>query len=277
MILHLFVPFLILLQSSQVQIPAPTGYVNDFANVIASDSRSVIERIIDDVRAKSKGEIVLVTLPSVGDRDVSEVALRIGREWKVGKLGNPGDQTRNTGAVILLVPKETNADGRGRCWISTGSGTEGFITDAESGDICREATPLFQQRDYSRGMELVVYRVAQHYAREFSFELDTTSAPYLPEPVSGTGRDTVGGINPQTLFIIFVVVMVLLNSIGGRRRRRGGCGGGGCLPIFLPIGGGGFGGRSGGWGGGFGGGGGGGFGGFGGGGGFSGGGGGSSW
>ena len=277
MILHLFVPFLILLQSSQVQIPAPTGYVNDFANVIVGDSRSVIERIIDDVRAKSKGEIVLVTLPSIGDRDVSEVALRIGREWKVGKLGNPGDQTRNTGAVILLVPKETNADGRGRCWISTGSGTEGFITDAESGDICREATPLFQQRDYSRGMELVVYRVAQHYAREFNFELDTTSAPYVPEPVYGTGRDTGGGFNPQTLFIIFVVVMILLNSIGGRRRRRGGCGGGGCLPIFLPFGGGGYGGRSGGWGGGFGGGGGGGFGGFGGGGGFSGGGGGSSW
>jgi hypothetical protein len=64
----------------------------------------------------------------------------------------------------------------------------------------------------------------------------------------------------------------------GGGRRRGGCGGGGCLPIFLPMGGFGGGGRSSGWGGGgFGGGGGGGFGGFGGGGGFSGGGGGSSW
>lgn len=276
--MNLVLALLLLFQAQGVQIPAPTGYVNDFANVIAPGSRSLIERIIDDVRAKSKGEIVLVTLPSIGDRDVSEVALRIGREWKVGKLGNPGDQTRNTGAVILLVPKETNADGRGRCWVSTGSGTEGFITDAESGDICREATPYFQQRDYSTGMEIVTFRVAQHYAREFNFELDTASAPLVPEPVYGRGRDTVGGgIRPQTLFIIFVVVMVLLNSMGGRRRRRGGCGGGGCMPIFLPFGGGGFGGRSGGWGGGFGGGGGGGFGGFGGGGGFSGGGGGSSW
>jgi uncharacterized protein len=272
---------LLLLAPQGVQIPAPTGYVNDFANVIASEQRSLIERIIDDVRAKSKGEIVLVTLPSIGDRDVSEVALRIGREWKVGKLGNPADQTRNTGAVILLVPKETNADGRGRCWVTTGSGTEGFITDAESGEMCREATPYFQRQDYSTGMELVAFRVAQHYAHEFNFELDTASAPIVSEPVYGPLQRSPGGggISPQTLFIIFIVVMFLLSSMGGRRRRRGGCGGGGCMPIFLPFGGGGFGGRGGGWGGGggFGGGGGGGFGGFGGGGGFSGGGGGSSW
>lgn len=279
MISHLGLSILLVLQSSQgVQIPAPTGYVNDFANVIAPESRALIGWIVDDVRAKSKGEIVLVTLPRI-DRDVSEVALRVGREWKVGKLGNPGDQTRNTGAVILLVPKESNADGRGRCWVSNGSGTEGFITDAESGDICREAIPFFQQRDYSRGMELVAFRVAQHYAREFNFELDTTTARLVPEPVYGSSRGNGGGgISPQMLFIIFIVVMMLLSSLsGGRRRRQSGCGG--CIPLPIIIPGGGFGGvhRGGGWGGGFGGGGGGGFGGFGGGGGFSGGGGGSSW
>jgi uncharacterized protein len=260
-----------------VQIPAPTGYVNDFANVIAPESRARIERIVEDVRAKSQGEIVVVTLPNIADRDVSDIGLRIGREWKIGKLGNPGDQTRNTGAVILLVPKETNADGRGRCWVTTGSGTEGFITDGEAGDMCREATPFFARQDYSSGMELIAFRVAQHYAREFNFSLDTGTVALVPEPVYGTSRDNGGrGISPQMLFILFVVVMVLLNGMGGgRRRRRRGCGG--CIPLPIIIPGGGFGGHRGGWGGGFGGGGGGGFGGFGGGGGFSGGGGGSSW
>ena len=269
----------LLLVPQGVQIPAPTGYVNDFANVIAPESRARIERIIDDVRAKSQGEIVVVTLPSTGDRQASDIALRIGREWKIGKLGDPGDQTRNTGAVLLLIPKETAADGQGRCRIETGSGTEGFITDAESGDICREATPMFRVRDYSRGMELVTLRVAEHYAREFNFTLDTSFVAPLPEPVYGPrGQPTGGGIDPRTLFIIFIIVMILMNSLGGGRRRgrRSGCGG--CIPLPIIIPGGGFGGGHGGWGGGgFGGGGGGGFGGFGGGGGFSGGGGGSSW
>ena len=70
-----------------LQIPAPRGYVNDFANVISADNAARMERIIDDVRAKSGGEIVVVTLPDLGGRPIEEVALRIGREWQVGPTG----------------------------------------------------------------------------------------------------------------------------------------------------------------------------------------------
>ena len=97
------------------------------------------------------------------------------------KDGNPGDPTRNAGAVILLVPKETNSDGRGSCYIAIGQGAEGFITDATSGTICREATPAFAARDYATGLELVTLRTAERFAREFSFSIDTALVP--PEPI----------------------------------------------------------------------------------------------
>jgi uncharacterized protein len=264
---------LVLLQGGP-QIPPPQGLVNDFAKVLPAASVARMERVAQDVRDKSQGEIAVVTLSDLGGRDPSEVALRIGREWKVGNMAAIGDRSRNAGVVILLVPKETSSDGRGYCRIETGQGTEGFITDATSGEICREATPAFQQRDYGSGLELVTLRVAQRYAQEFGFTLDTTlEAPVIRAPARSASRGS-GGISPLFLLILLFVVLSLL----GGGRRRGGCGGGGCLPIFLPMGGFGGGGRSSGWGGGgFGGGGGGGFGGFGGGGGFSGGGGGSSW
>lgn len=254
------------------QIPPPRGLVNDFANVLPAASEQRMEAIAQDVRDKSKGEIAVVTLPDLGGRDPSEVALRIGREWKVGNAAPVGDPTRNTAVVILLVPKETSSDGNGYCRVEVAQGAEGFITDATAGEICREATPAFQQRDYGAGLELVTLRVAQRFAQEFGFALDTSlHAPAVQQPVRRTSSSG-GGINPLVLLVLFFVVLSLL---GGRRRGRG-CG---CLPIFLPFpggfGGGGFGGGFGG--GGFGGGGGGGFGGFGGGGGFSGGGGGSSW
>jgi uncharacterized protein len=105
-----------------IQIPAPTGLVNDFAHVITPDAAQRMEAIAADVRTKSRGEITIVTLPDIGTRDVQEMALQIGRQWKVGKIGNPGDPTRNAGAVILLVPKETSKDGRGHCFIATGYG-----------------------------------------------------------------------------------------------------------------------------------------------------------
>src|SRR5690348_18001021 len=135
----------------------------------------------------------------LGGRDPSEVALRIGREWKVGNLADIGDRSRNAGVVILLVPKETSSDGQGHCRVEVGQGAEGFITDATSGEICREATPAFRQQDYGTGLELVTLRVAQRYAQEFGFSLDTSlRAPAMPQqaraPSSGGG-----GINPLVL------------------------------------------------------------------------------
>lgn len=263
----------VLLQGG-LQIPAPVGLVNDFAHVIPAANASQIEQIANDVRTKSRGEIAVVTLADIGDRAPSDVALEIGRQWKVGKIGNPGDPTRNAGAVILLVPKETSSDGKGHCWIATGNGAEGFITDAEAGDMCREATPFFRNKDYGQGIVLLTYLTAEKFAAEFHFTVDTTFAP--PQPVSAPASEPSGGggFPPQLIFLGIVFVLMFLGSM--RRGRRGGCGG--CIPIFLPFGGGGGGFGGGSWGGGgFGGGGGGGFGGFGGGGGFSGGGGGSSW
>ncbi|CAN5877436.1 hypothetical protein BH11GEM2_BH11GEM2_03950 [soil metagenome] len=253
------------------QIPAPHGLVNDFAHVLSPAAAAHIEQVAQDVRDKTKGEIAVVTLADLGGRDKAEIALRIGREWKVGNLADIGDKSRNAGVVILVVPKETASDNAGRCRIETGQGAEGFITDATAGEICREATPFFQQRDYSSALELITLRVAQRFAQEFNVSLDTAlHAPVMrvprAQPTSGRSR----GIPP---WVLLVVLFLVLNIFRGGGRRRG------CFPWWLPfMGGWGGGGGGGGWsGGGFGGGGGGGFGGFGGGGGFSGGGGGSNW
>ncbi|HYW50973.1 MAG TPA: TPM domain-containing protein, partial [Gemmatimonadaceae bacterium] len=187
-----------------------------------------------------------------------------------GQADAIGERSRNAGVVILLVPKETSKSGRGSCRIEVGQGSEGFITDGMSGEICREATPYFREQDYATGMTLVTTRVAQRFAQEFGFTLDSTLV--RRRPVSAQ-REVQ--LNPLVVFLIVMIVMYLISRAGrGGRGGRGG-GGGGFVPVILP----GFGGGGWGSGGGFGGGGGGGggFGGFGGGGGFSGGGGGSDW
>jgi uncharacterized protein len=261
-----------------VTIPPPSGLVNDFASVIPPEHEARITQLAELIRTRSPGEIAVITLSDIGDRDPAEIALRVGREWGVGKKGAPGDPARNAGVVILLVPKETSSSGRGHCRIEVGRGAEGFITDANAGDICREATPAFRARDYGAGIEVVVARVAEEFAEEFGFSEDTALA-------GGTRRVSGDGSDGVPLWVkIFIAVMLILfvramsqAARHGRRefRRRRGWDAFPPLIIFPPIGGRG---RSGGWGS-FGGGGsgGGGFGGFGGGGGFSGGGGGSSW
>ena len=245
-------------------IPPPRGMVNDFANVIPPQQAQRIEALADEVRSKSGGEIAVVTLADIGGRDAGDVALRIGREWKVGAAAKIGDATRNAGVVILVVPKETSSDGRGQVVVEVGQGSEGFLTDADAGDIRREAMPLLQRRDYGDAIELMTQRVAQHFAAAFSFALDSAGPSPGQRQFSGR-RQPTGGFPPQLIFFIFVLLMAILSR--GR--------GSGCLWLALMNsgrGGGGWGG-----GGGFGSGGGGGFGGFGGGGGFSGGGSSGSW
>lgn len=256
-------------QAQALQIPAPVGYVNDFAHVIPPDKAAAISAIIDDVRAKSGGEIVVVTLPDLGGRPIEEVGLEIGRQWKVGQKGNPGDPARNAGVIILVVPKETSSDGQGHVRTEVGKGAEGFITDAQSGQFRDAAIPYFRNRDYGSGILLMTDSVAQHFADEFRFQLNPAARAQVPQP-RAPPRSGSGGFPPV---LWFVLLFIILSMLGGRRR--------GCLPIFLPFGGGLGGGRGGwgggGWGGGGFGGGGGGFGGFGGGGGFSGGGSSGSW
>lgn len=228
----------VLLQLQQMELPQPVGHVNDFANVLSPEAEAVMASIAQDVRDKSRGEIVIVTLTDLKGRAPVDVAREIGRQWKVGATGGPGDRARNTGVIILLVPKETSPDGRGYSQIGTGTGSEGFITDATAGRIQDEALPLLRGRDYSSAAVLMTWRVAERFAREFGFQLDSTLSRQMP--AQGPARSPNVRIPPFLIFLAIFFVLSLLS--GGRRGRRRGCGGGGCLPIFIPfpMGGGGY-------------------------------------
>ena len=184
------------LQGTQsLQIPKPTGFVNDFANVLSSQTEQQLLDVATTVRARSGGDIAVVTLPDIGQRAPGDVALAILRQWGLGKAGVPGDPTRNSGVVILLVPKETSSDGHGHTFIATGYGVEGFITDATAGAIQDEAMPLLQQHDYDGAVSLMTVRVAERFAKEFNFSLDSVATGPIgaraPMTATRSGR---GGI-----------------------------------------------------------------------------------
>jgi uncharacterized protein len=261
-LLPALLPTGLLAQGGAPPLPQPVGYVNDFAGVLSPEASARVGALAEQVHTATRGDMVVVTLPDLGGRPVEEVALRLGRDWKVGADAKIGDQARNAGVIILLVPKETSTDGRGHCRIEVGQGAEGFITDATSGSICRAATPLFQARQYSAALVQISEEVAARYADAFGVSLDGA-------PVASRRRSTEQPVRIPWALIVFVLFIVI--SSMGRRRR--GCVG--CIPI--PIGGPVIRSGGGGWSGGDFGGSSGGFGGFGGGGGFSGGGGGSDW
>ena len=59
----------------QISVPAPRGFVNDFAGVLDSVSVRHMDAVIQEVREKTGGEIAVVTLADLNGRAASDVAV----------------------------------------------------------------------------------------------------------------------------------------------------------------------------------------------------------
>jgi uncharacterized protein len=244
----------------------PTGYVTDVANLLDGSTRQALEARLEHLQAVTGAEVSVVTLPTIGDYAPVDVATQIGRAWGVGAKAAIGDNRRNAGVLVLLVPH--TAEHKGEIFIAPGLGLEGAITDAKAGEIRDAMIPALQQQNYGAGLDVGTSMLADVIARELGVQ-DTSLLRARPPPRS-TAR-SVNGFKLVLYGIIFIIwiISIVARSRGGRGGRGGGGLGGWIVPYMIGRsfgGGGGFGGS------GFGGGGGGGFGGFGGGGGFSGGG-----
>lgn len=204
--------------ATQLQIPQPVGFVNDFANVIDPASEQAMLALIEEVRSKSGGEIVVVTLPDLGGRASIEVARDIGRHWRVGATGGPGDRARNAGVVLLLKPGKRPGDGQAELAIATGTGAEGFITDARAGRI-RDAIgeAAVQSGNYGAGLLVGVQLLAEAYAAEFGFEL--TGRIARPPRPSGETPSPVSTL-VAILFLLLPLVLFLALVRASRRYTR---------------------------------------------------------
>jgi uncharacterized protein len=258
-------------------LPAPTGYVNDYAGVLDASTKQQIEDKIKQFKDTSNPmtELAVVIVKTTGDRDIFDYSIAVARGWKIGS-----DQTNNPGALLFVA-----VDDR-KYFTQVSRDLEGDLPDAAAGSLQRQfLVPQFRQGNYGKGISDTIdaYIRTIQSARGGAVSATPTATP------AGIGRVSSGGGSSICCFLIIgliVLMIILRNSGGGGGRRRGWGGGGfggaaGALPwvigSILSSGGGRSGGSS--WGGGGGGSswGGGGFGGFGGGGDFGGGGAGGSW
>ena len=275
---------------SKSPLPAPEGYVNDYANVVDAATKARMESMLAALaRQTDPIEFAVVTVPTTGDTPIFDYSLAVARGWNIGP---PEGEKKG---LLLLVAVED------RTWrVQVSRHLEGDLPDGLTGEIGRRMTTPFRQGDYSKGLMDAVQTFVATMAQKRGFQIEGTDPRYAysaPVRRRDTGRTirTGGGIGLGGCCLIAIVALVLLSMFrggrgGGGRGGWGGGGGGGWLSALLLAnvlgnvgrgrssgwGGSGWGGGGGsGWGGG--GGGGGGFGGFGGGGDFGGGGSGGSW
>jgi uncharacterized protein len=182
--------------------PNPPRLVNDFAHMLTAGEADQLERKLLEYEQTSSTQITIVTIDELGDQDVSDFAIKLGKAWGVGKAG------KNNGVVVLASLKDHKIN------ISTGKGVEGALTDLMCGRIIRnEIVPAFKQKNFFEG-----------FSKASDAIIKATTGEYHAD-----AKEKKGGGLPIKAFVVIVIFIIIVISFftRGGGGGRGGRGGGG--------------------------------------------------
>ena len=197
--------------------PDPPRRVNDLAHVMTPDQVDALEHKLVAYNDSTTSDIVVVTVPDIGNSSIEDYALKILRSWGVG------DKKNNNGIVILADIKGHNV------YIAVGYGLEGAIPDITAKEIVdNEIVPNFREGgndNFYRGFDQAADALIRAAAGQYK----------APEGYGQRHRRHSNGGENAIGFIVIILVIIIV--IIGRRGGRGGGGGGGYYGGggFLPF------------------------------------------
>jgi uncharacterized membrane protein YgcG len=125
--------------AAEIQFPKLTGRVVDASQAIPDDQEAELTRELADFERRTKHQMVVVTVPDIGDVPQDQYAVELGRHWGIGRKGIDD-------GIVLLQSSGDGRPGSGRLYVAVGYGLEDTMTDKESNEIAREvALPILKQ------------------------------------------------------------------------------------------------------------------------------------
>lgn len=80
---------------TQSKYPSPTVHISDFASVLDENTRTRLETLLQNFKAKSKIDFYVATVQSTGDADIFDFSRQLATQWNIG--------ARTTGSKSLLM------------------------------------------------------------------------------------------------------------------------------------------------------------------------------
>jgi len=123
-----------------LDVPKFLGHVNDYANMISSDTKMQIEEKLRALQQTDSTQIVVLTISSLEGEAIEDFGIKVAEAWKVG-------QKNKDNGVILIASKQDK-----KLRIEVGRGLEGKLTDLEAGRIIDLVIkPQFKKGDFDGG------------------------------------------------------------------------------------------------------------------------------
>lgn len=190
--------------------PPLTGRVVDQAHLLSPAQIADLTSKSEALEAQSGRQFVVATVNNLEGYPIEDYAYRLGRAWKIGSAKN------NDGVVLVVAPNERKVS------IATGYGAGGFMTDAMSGILIREAIlPHFKQNppDYGGG----IVAGADAVINQMSLPPDQALKNVTAAEQAQKQRQHSGGNPLPVIFWALVIGFVVLSHFrrgAGRRYRQ---------------------------------------------------------
>ncbi|TCB60678.1 TPM domain-containing protein [Acinetobacter terrae] len=123
-------------------LPTLNEPVVDQANLLSASEKQAISQRILKLHEQGKAQIGVVIVPTTGQEDIFDFAMRVAEKWQLGSA------KQDNGLLMAIAVNDR------RIQILTGYGLEGVIPDIVASRIIRnQITPYFKQAQYAQGIE----------------------------------------------------------------------------------------------------------------------------
>lgn len=136
---------------AEIDFPKLTGRIVDNAEIIDDKTEKELITLIEQEDKRAGNEIVIATLKTLQDYEISDYGYQLGRHWGVGK------KDKDNGIILIVAPQERKVR------IEVGTGLEPIITDFRSKMIIEyDIIPSFKAGNMQAGIVKGTKKIIEH-------------------------------------------------------------------------------------------------------------------
>lgn len=136
--------------------PKLDGRVVDQVNLISSNVKDDLNKILKEHEKKTTNQIVVVILKSLNGYEIEDYSYQLGRYWQIGQ------KEKNNGVLLVVAMEEK------KLRIEVGYGLEGALTDKISHEIIEYTLkPNFKAKQYELGILKAINEIIQSIQSEY--------------------------------------------------------------------------------------------------------------
>ncbi|WP_392390291.1 TPM domain-containing protein [Acinetobacter ursingii] len=185
-------------------LPSMNEPVIDQANLLSVEQKQAISQQILKLYQNGKAQIGIVIVPTTGQEDIFDYAMRVGEKWQLGSA------KRDNGLLMAIAVNDR------RIQILTGYGLEGVIPDIVASRIIRnQITPYFKQGQYAQGIQSGLNEIER--VLNLDPEIAQQAADDLKERQAQAMQEQEARSQMMIYSLIIIVVGVFASFIVGNR------------------------------------------------------------